>query len=130
MARFPYFGYNYPYYRKYQNYYSQFNSQHTSEVGNKKNSITDNSLHSNTIDVSENCKKESQEPNEKRNIKNIGPVSFNMDFFSHPEEPILNILGITLYLDDIIILCLLFFLYKEEVKDEMLYICLILLLLS
>lgn len=130
MARFPYFGYNYPYYRNYHNYYSQFNSNPTSD--SNKNSITGNPLSSNTIDVSKNIKKEvePQNINEKRGIKNIGPVSFNMDFFSNPEEPILELLGITLYLDDIIILCLLFFLYKEEVKDEMLYICLILLLLS
>ncbi len=46
------------------------------------------------------------------------------------EEPIFEILGIELYLDDIIILGLLFFLYQEGVQDEMLFIALILLLLS
>lgn len=45
-------------------------------------------------------------------------------------DPIFQILGISLYLDDIIILGLLFFLYQEGVQDEMLYISLILLLLS
>ena len=39
-------------------------------------------------------------------------------------------MGIKLFLDDIIILGILFLLYKEEVKDEMLFIALILLLLS
>ena len=43
---------------------------------------------------------------------------------------IFNIAGITLYFDDILIICLLFFLYSEGVKDEMLFISLILLLLS
>ena len=41
-----------------------------------------------------------------------------------------TIAGITLYFDDILIICLLFFLYSEGVKDEMLFISLILLLLS
>ena len=46
------------------------------------------------------------------------------------DEPIIEILGISLYLDDIIILALLFFLYQEGVKDYMLYLALIMLLLS
>ena len=50
--------------------------------------------------------------------------------FDIDEEPFLDILGIKLYLDDLIILCLLFFLYQEGVKDEILFISLILLLLS
>ncbi|MFR0822423.1 MAG: hypothetical protein ACLU84_04280 [Clostridia bacterium] len=46
------------------------------------------------------------------------------------EKPIFEILGIRLYSDDLILLALLFFLYKEEVKDPSLFISLILLLLS
>ena len=46
------------------------------------------------------------------------------------EEPILEILGIKLYFDDILIIGLLFFLYNEGVKDEFLFISLILLLLG
>lgn len=46
----------------------------------------------------------------------------NFPFF---EFPFLN-----LYSDDFLILCLLFILYKEEVKDEMLFICLLLLLVN
>lgn len=41
-----------------------------------------------------------------------------------------EIFGITLYFDDILIICLLFFLYNEGVKDQLLFISLILLLLS
>ena len=41
-----------------------------------------------------------------------------------------EILGIKLFFDDIIIICLLFFLYNEGVKDQFLFIILILLLLS
>lgn len=60
----------------------------------------------------------------------FGPINFKNPLFYDIEEPIFEILGIELYLDDIIILGLLFFLYQEGVQDEMLFISLILLLLS
>lgn len=46
------------------------------------------------------------------------------------EREFFEIFGIRLYLDDILILCLLYFLYKEDVHDEMLFFTLILLLIS
>ncbi len=69
---------------------------------------------------------------EKKSSKyyNIGPVSINTDGFFNKEQPVLEISGQKLYLDDLIILCLLFFLYKEDVKDDMLFMLLILLLVS
>lgn len=42
----------------------------------------------------------------------------------------LDLFGIKLYFDDVLILSLLFFLYKEEVKDESLFLALVLLLIS
>ena len=52
----------------------------------------------------------------------------NTDSFEY--EQFINIFGFKLYFDDLLILALLFFLYKEEIKDESLYIALILLLLT
>ena len=46
-------------------------------------------------------------------------------------DPIwLDLFGIKLYFDDVLILSLLFFLYKEDVKDQYLLLVLVLLLLS
>ena len=42
----------------------------------------------------------------------------------------LDLFGIKLYFDDVLILSLLFFLYKEVVKDEGLFLALVLLLIS
>ena len=42
----------------------------------------------------------------------------------------LDLFGIKLYFDDVLILSLLYLLYKEEVKDESLFISLLLLLIS
>lgn len=47
-----------------------------------------------------------------------------------PSESFFEIFGIKLYFDDILIICILFFLYNEKVQDEELFICLILLLLT
>ena len=46
------------------------------------------------------------------------------------EDAWLELFGIKLYFDDVLILSLLFFLYKEEVKDEGLFLALVLLLIS
>ena len=46
------------------------------------------------------------------------------------ETPLFEILGFKIYFDDLLILCLLFFLYQEGIKDQYLFISLILLLIS
>ncbi|MBQ2937556.1 MAG: hypothetical protein IJE05_01525 [Clostridia bacterium] len=100
MFRFPYYNYPYNPYYKYYNKYS-----HTPHVQSetKENSITNSNEFSNTI-----TRKSS----------------------SNSEQAIFEILGIKLFLDDLIILGILFFLYEQNVNDEMLYIILFLLLFS
>ncbi len=57
--------------------------------------------------------------------------SYNCDSEnSDSSEYFFEILGLKLYLDDILIICILFFLYTEGVQDEELFLCLILLLLT
>ena len=46
------------------------------------------------------------------------------------ENYFFEIFGLKLYFDDVLLICLIFFLYQEGVKDEELFIGLILLLLS
>ncbi len=50
--------------------------------------------------------------------------------FNEKVEPIFEIFGIKLYFDDLLIIALIFFLYNEGVRDNLLFISLILLLLS
>lgn len=90
----------------------------------KKNSITNTSNNSNTIS--------SLLPFNFSNLlpTNIGPLNININGFSNIDEPIFELFGIHLFLDDIIIICILIFLFQENVKDEMLYIILIMLLFS
>ena len=46
------------------------------------------------------------------------------------DKPFFNIFGIELYMDDLLLLCILFSMYKEGIKDQMLFMCLLLLLFS
>lgn len=52
------------------------------------------------------------------------------DINSNKDKELFEIFGIKLYFDDILIVCLLFFLYNEGVQDQYLFIVLVLLLLS
>lgn len=101
MFRFPFFGYPYNY--PYYRYYNNYYNTPYVEPEKKENSITNSNEISNTI---------------------------NSRLSSNSEEAIFEIFGIKLYLDDLIILGILFFLYQQNVKDEMLYIILFLLLFS
>ena len=86
-----------------------------------------------TTELANNLPKKEPSFKEKENSFrsfSFGTVNFKNPFFSDVEEPIFEIFGIQLYLDDIIILGLLFFLYQEGVQDEMLFMALILLLVG
>lgn len=49
---------------------------------------------------------------------------------SDPSEPFFYIFGLKLYFDDLLIICILFFLYSEKIQESELFMCLILLLLT
>lgn len=51
--------------------------------------------------------------------------------FQQTEEDVLfEIFGLKIYFDDLLLICIIFFLYQEGIQDEYLFIALILLLLS
>ena len=49
---------------------------------------------------------------------------------SREASPLFSILGINLYFDDLLILCIIFFLYSENVNDPYLFFALVLLLMN
>ena len=81
--------------------------------------------------------------NNRQNIPNINSQSFinaeqiqdnaykkDSEKSIESSESFFEIFGLKLYFDDILIICILFFLYNEKVHDDELFICLILLLFS
>lgn len=71
----------------------------------------------------------SSEPKQDVN-KKLSEHSNNDSESSDNSEYLFEIFGLKLYFDDILIICILLFLYTEEVQDEELFLCLILLLIS
>lgn len=115
------------YYRYYRPY-SSANFKNPPDISNHY-PIEDKSPNEEDLHEESSAKMSDKEKNSSR-YYSFGPIHFKNPIFDDIEEPIFEILGIQLYLDDIIILGLLFFLYREGVQDEMLYISLILLLIS
>ena len=131
MVNFPFFWspYNNYYYHYYPNYSRMNHLNKNENINDIHEQLNDIEAKTNNYQNSRSHKDDSKKKSSKYN--NFGPIHFANPFsLTNLEEPALEILGIQLYLDDIIILGLLFFLYKEGVQDEMLFLSLILLLLT
>lgn len=116
------------YYRYYRPYHQNTSNHYPIKDKSSCNSFDDKESPSNSMEES-SAKTSFKEKNSSR-YYSLGPIRFKEPIFDNIEEPVFEIFGIKLYLDDIMILGLLFFLYQENVQDELLYIALILLLLS
>ena len=138
MPLFPFYPnyYNY-YYPRYNRYYKNNNAQNNETNMNNEKEGQENGnkvleKEQLTKEVVENSNKNKEENNNKRSAKYNSFANINISALleSDLNTPIVEILGIKLYLDDLIIIGLLFFLYKEDVQDEILFGILLLLLLS
>lgn len=125
------------YFQETPNYRSNYKYRNTNDNNNyslKSSSIDMNSNNvinniKNNRDISKKFHKTSTsfENTSSQNIplKNTGSNRSESGNY----EPVFNLLGINLYFDDILILCLLFFLYTEQANDFSLYLALIFLLM-
>lgn len=127
MPIFPFL--QYPYNNRYYPRYN-YNNENYMHNSNNINSEKKDTSHTNENDIKNDYSNEETQKNKSSRYTGFGPIHFQNPFELDSEQPVLEILGISLYLDDLIILGLLFFLYKEGVKDDMLFLSLILLLLS
>ena len=82
--------------------------------------------------INENTKQINEEKSQKNRSSgfNFNFLNFENIFTQNSDEPIFEFMGIKLYLDDLLILGLLFILYTEGVEDEMLFLSLILLIIG
>ena len=103
--RFP-FGNPYYYNYNYKQSPSPFSSQIKPSSSNSTNNLKYN-----------NYKEIKIEPSEDRHI-------------SEDSEYFFEIFGLRLHFDDVLIICILFFLYSEQVHDDELFLVLVLLLIS
>lgn len=137
--------YNYPYFsfphfrRYYPNYYSNISPNINNPIINKPVKSTyptfNSSVYSNTKNASIPYTSTHKEQEKKASTKRPSSSFSFLNNLLHQEdrnddESYFEIFGIKLYYDDILIIFLIFFLYQEDVKDQYLFIALILLLLS
>ena len=130
MFNFPYFGYPYhnPYYKYYRSPNSYVNIQKNAYTSKLTETSEENPTTSqNSIDNKAIYKEENFENDYKENVQR---ACNSLDNDNESDKPIFELFGIKLYSDDLIILAVLFLLYEQNVKDEMLYIILFLLLFS
>ena len=116
--------YDYPYHR---NYYNKYN------IYQKHNYLKEYNLEKSDYNKINSEKINNDNFNTKNNLiakeeKTI--IDENNDRYKSDDDTIINIFGIKLAFDDLLILGLLYLLYMEDVKDISLYIVLILLLLN
>lgn len=122
----PFFSQYYPGFSYYkQNRKTNFNSNQTNKYQKKSypNPNISNSF-INTLDSNNFTHKNSLNSFKSFKFKNF--QNNNCD----NSDILLEIFGIKLNYDDLLLICLIFFLYTEGVKDDFLFIVLILLLLS
>ena len=122
--------------RKYYSNYNNYNTQ--SKFQNSfNNNAYQNHLYNYTNNHNNNCistppyekKTESIPPHTSDNNSSDEHSTRVMRDESNNKE-LFEIFGLKIYFDDLLILCILIFLYQEGVKDEYLFISLILLLLN
>ncbi len=107
---------------------------------NKQEKFNDSNLSSKNCEKSRNDNFKNYIKSRNNNFKSTESTCYSKDnslpcidscfegnYFS---DEYFEIFGLKLHFDDLLIICILFFLYQEDVKDTYLYISLILLLLS
>lgn len=124
MPPFPFFrfpnyfnSYRNPYYNN-SKYYTHFSNPHGEHFKNYDNNDFHGNTHLESIPSHSNFSNDSKANKVESDSTRLSTEQF------------FDIFGIHLYFDDILILCLLFFLYQEEFNDQFLFIALLLLLLS
>jgi len=75
-------------------------------------------------------KEQSHFNNEKKQEPIETPPEQTSKKSQYNDDVLFEILGLKIYFDDVLIICILLFLYQEGIQDEYLFIALILLLLS
>ena len=109
--------------------YLNNNFQNSNNINNINSNINNNNTSSNLDNTRKPYYCENLKSNSFSNNENIEKGKFSKNLPPNSDF-VLDLFGLHLYFDDVLILGLLFFLYKEDVKDEGLFLALIMLLIS
>lgn len=139
------FPFSYPYYNRYgpqRRYYMSSQRSNNNSVSPASNfsSVSDissssrvscNSNDSNSSNTSSSSSHTSSKDVHFSNTESSNNHSDDRNLADDGDEKcVFEIFGLKIFFDDVLILCILFFLYNEDVKDYELFLCLILLLIT
>ena len=114
-------------YNKY-NYYAS-NPTYSSHINRTDNTTSKHKIYTGSNKPSEQNiyagTKFTSNPNGKTKENSYKNTNFSQD-----TAPLFSLFGLNLYFDDVLLICIIFFLYNENVNDPFLFITLILLLLN
>lgn len=123
----------------FYNNYSQYYNNPYRPISNNVNMHTNNSNFPQSIHKTDSNALNSKNFNPNTSTHQSNPTDSyspsdedqkNSTDSANDSDYFFELFGLKLYFDDILLICLIFFLYKEGVKDDELFISLILLLLS
>ena len=127
MYNYPFF--NFPSFRRYTYRPTEDHVSAYSGMSNSTHNSYNSRNYSRKINKNSNNLNSNSKPNVNTNFKlNSQTISNKKD--SEDRQELFDFLGIKLYFDDVLLICLIFFLYNVGVKDQYLFISLIMLLLS
>lgn len=118
IYNYPYFGF--PNYTKYMAQTYPYN-YYGNNYSKQNNSVYNNQPNKNKQIYNQNNSKYDS----SYKIKKLSSSNTNTG-----STPLFNLFGIQLYFDDVLLICIILFLYNEKIEDNYLLIALILLLLS
>lgn len=148
MPRFPYMNFPFPYYNSRRFSTSYMNSPSPAFSANFQNAEFSKFQNVNTKDFQKNLTTQFQNQKQSFDLGNTSSISTNdtVSNLSHfdtyhfektknksnnnSNDYLFDLFGLKIYTDDVLLVSLIYFLYSEGVKDEGLFIVLILLLLS
>ena len=122
----------FPFYKRpvNSNHYNYYNKYYSNNIYPQSNRVQSNYNNTNSYNPFFYSKFNKSNNLNQNNIVQEKHTQNNMVTEEKNESEVFEIFGLRLHFDDILLICLIFFLYNEGVKDYYLFISLILLLLS
>lgn len=122
----------FPFYKRpvSSNHYNYYNKYYSNNIYPQSNHVQSNYNNTNFYNPFFYSKSNKSNSLNKNNLAQEKHTQNNMVIEEKNELEVFEIFGLRLHFDDILLICLIFFLYNEGVKDYYLFISLILLLLS
>lgn len=102
----------------------------TANINNKSHNMKNNNVNRYDFEGAKKMQSHLHKPTYNNNQSKLKQEIIHSNNSKYDETIMFELFGIKLHQDDILLICLIFFLYNEGIKDEFLFVALILLLLS